>query len=164
MTVDIEHKRELKREQMRRYRQRKNVLQGTTEGTTRHTTVSTTKPSTSTTKSTTNRYYRPTTKVLQNKLESTTVEPYSSRANTEGNLRRVTPKPIEPVFKPAKNANPVLAKPVAPVEEPNFWDFAFRTDKQRAYENVKRDRYKQRKKDATTWSDWVIALVGFGGD
>ena len=138
MSVDIEHKRELKREQMRRYRQRKNVLQGTTEGTTRH-----------------------TTKVLQNELESTTVEPYS-RATTEGNLRRVTPKPIEPM--PAKNANPMTPQPAVKVEKPNFWDFAFSTEKQRAYERERKDRYKQRKKDASTWSDWVNALVGFGGD
>ena len=170
MVVDIEHKRALKREQMRRYRQRKKALQGTTEPSTvgyyRPTTEATTRPSTSTTKSTTEAttagYYRPTTKLLQNERESTTVEPYGrSGSTTDGNIKSLTPKPVEPIFKPSKNAN-VSINLVEKPKKSSIFDFAFGTDN---YSNFKKDRLlrkTEKRKNAESILDWVSGLLGIG--
>lgn len=145
MVVDIEHQRALKREQMRRYRQRKKALQDTTEASTV-------------------RYYRPTTKLLQNERESTT-RPYSrSSSTTEGNIKILTPKPVEPVYKPSKNAN-IPVNPAKVENKPkklSIFDFAFGTQNYSDYKKDRLLRQREKRKNAESIFDWVSGLLGFG--
>ena len=150
--IDIERQKEMNRQRQKRYRERQKVTRNVTDNVTKSVTDKVTDDVT----------HNVTRNVTDNAFERKSLRnvTHNVTRNVTDNLNTVRPVVIEP--KPAKNANPVVAKPVPKLEEPNFWDFAFRTDKQKAFEIAKKDKYKQKKKNARTWSDWVNALVGFG--